>query len=132
MGISWLSGVLAVPIRSCYWFVVGSGDTEMKILDEIKNLTVFHWIRLGICFGLFPWVRYITTAVIAGRAIEKVFIVYQMGIFERDNNYTFPNIVNNVYSDTILFESIIIFIIIYGLWFLLIIKFGLPKKIKIW
>jgi len=101
---------------------------RQSIFNEINNLSIFHWIRLGICFGLLNWVRYASKSIIAGRAIEKVFTVYQMGIFERENNYTFPELVNNVYNDSFIFESIFIMVVVFGSWILLLWKFGLPRK----
>ena len=72
-------------------------DLREKILEEIQTFTVFHWIRLGITFGLLFWVRFVIGAIIMGRAIEKVFVVYQMGVLEQENNYTFSNIIYNFY-----------------------------------
>ena len=107
------------------WFV----KKYQEVLNSVSDLSIFHWIRLGICLGLLNWIRYITTSLIVGRTMEKVLTVYQMGVIEREANFTFPDIVDNVYADTILFEGLLIFIMMYGLWYILLCKFGFPMKL---
>jgi hypothetical protein len=98
--------------------------------EELNNITIYQWIRLGICFGLWRWMDYAIKNIIASRAIEKVLTIYQMAIIEKENtNISFTPLVKQYYAGSLIFESIFIIIIGYGLWMVFVWKFGLPKKL---
>jgi len=101
---------------------------RLKLLEEIKSLTIFHWIRLGICFGLFGWFEFASRMIIAGRVIEKITTIYQLGVIERENNLTIDPVVDRIYLESLKFDAILILVIIIGLWAILLRYFGLPKR----
>lgn len=102
---------------------------KIQWIEDIKNMTIWHWIRLGICFGLFNWVDYISKLLLGVRGIERAMTIYQMGIMDRNNGTTLLETVGDIYISSFIFEMLLVLIIVYGLWILLVIKFGMPKKI---
>lgn len=98
-----------------------------KLKKEIQETSLSQWIRLGICFGMFRWIRYVSNLLMSSRAMEKIMTINQIQTFYIKENLTIPNNYLDIYFSSFLFESILIFIIMYGLWGLLIWKFGLPK-----
>jgi hypothetical protein len=102
---------------------------KIKFIEDIKNMTVYHWIRLGICMGCFFWVDFITKLFIGIRATEHILNTYAMGVIDKNSGTNMLQKIGDIYNNGFIFEIIFIIIIVYGLWFLLLFKFGIPKKI---
>ena len=100
-----------------------------KLLNDLNTMSVFHWIRLGICFGILRWTSFMSGIIIACRAAEKAMMIYQMGVLDRDEGTNILDSVGDIYVHSFIFESIIIWIGILVLWLLLFKYFGLPKKL---
>ena len=104
-------------------------EYRTKLFAEIKTMTVYHWVRLGICFGLLRWFEFAAKMIIASRAVDRVMILYQMGILDKTTNTSMVETVGDVYVAGFLFESIFIIFAFLGSWILLVWKFGLPRRI---
>ena len=102
-----------------------------KLLSEIKTITVWHWVRLGICFGLLRWFDFAARMIIAGRGVEHAMTIYQMGLLDKTSGTTMVETVGDIYITGFVFESIFIFIFVFGVWIVLVSKFGFPRRLKL-